>query len=104
MSKVEAINAFSPPPPRCDANAVDQRQLMREALNRAVRAVRFKAALARAIGISTQAVDKWDVVPAERVLKVEEITGVSRHDLRPDVFGPAPEEIAARSEFASAAL
>ncbi|WP_416311149.1 transcriptional regulator [Pseudomonas sp. W03] len=26
--------------------------------------------------------------PAEVVLKVEALTGVSRHDLRPDVFGP----------------
>lgn len=26
-------------------------------------------------------------VPAERVLEIEKLTGVSRHDLRPDVFG-----------------
>lgn len=30
-------------------------------------------------------------VPAERVLDVEKITGISRHDLRPDIFGPQPE-------------
>lgn len=27
-------------------------------------------------------------VPAERVLEIESMTGVSRHELRPDVFGP----------------
>lgn len=30
-------------------------------------------------------------VPPERVLEIEALTGVSRHDLRPDVFGPKPE-------------
>ena len=28
-------------------------------------------------------------VPADRVLRVEELTGVSRHLLRPDIFGSA---------------
>jgi hypothetical protein len=28
-------------------------------------------------------------IPAERVLEVERITGVSRHQLRPDLFGEA---------------
>lgn len=47
------------------------------------------AALAKAIGgVSPQAVSQWKKVPAERVLDVERLTGISRHDLRPDVFGP----------------
>jgi DNA-binding transcriptional regulator YdaS (Cro superfamily) len=29
-------------------------------------------------------------VPAERVLEVEQLSGISRHELRPDVYGPAP--------------
>lgn len=46
--------------------------------------------LARAIGgVSSQAVSQWKKVPAERVLEVEKITGISRYDLRPDVFGSA---------------
>lgn len=54
------------------------------------------AALAKAISersgksISSQAVSQWKKVPADRVVDVESITGVSRHELRPDVFG-APE-------------
>lgn len=31
-------------------------------------------------------------VPAEKVLDVEAATGISRHELRPDIFGPAPQE------------
>lgn len=30
-------------------------------------------------------------IPPERVLEIETLTGVSRHCLRPDVFGPEPE-------------
>lgn len=30
-------------------------------------------------------------VPADKVLDVEAATGISRHDLRPDIFGPAPK-------------
>ncbi len=33
-------------------------------------------------------------VPAEKVLEIEGLTGISRHVLRPDVFGPAPVEAA----------
>lgn len=50
------------------------------------------AALAKAIGgVTPQAVSQWKKVPAERVLDVERITGVSRHGLRPDVFGNSSE-------------
>jgi DNA-binding transcriptional regulator YdaS (Cro superfamily) len=53
-------------------------------------------ALSRELSLSgkplrPQAVSQWTQVPAERVLEVERITGISRHDLRPDVFGPAVE-------------
>lgn len=40
--------------------------------------------------ISSQAVSKWFRVPAERVLEVERLTGVSRYELRPDVYGDSP--------------
>lgn len=39
-------------------------------------------------------VHQWRSVPAEYVLKVEEFTGISRYDLRPDVFGAMPVEAA----------
>lgn len=53
------------------------------------------SAIAAQLGLTPQAVSLWKRVPAERVLDVERITGISRHVLRPDVFGPAPDEVAA---------
>ncbi len=62
------------------------------ALNRYLKSERgrFKH-LAEAIGVFPSAISQWTKVPAERVLAVEEFTGLSRHDLRPDLFGPAPK-------------
>ena len=50
-----------------------------------------RVALADGLNISPGAVSQWDRVPAERVLEIERLTGISRHDLRPDVFGPPPD-------------
>jgi DNA-binding transcriptional regulator YdaS (Cro superfamily) len=45
-------------------------------------------ALARAIGIRYQSIQAWrDRIPAERVLDVERVTGISREKLRPDMYG-----------------
>lgn len=49
-----------------------------------------RIALAQKLRIRPGAISQWDKVPAERVLAVEAATGVSRHALRPDVYGPAP--------------
>lgn len=67
---------------------------MREALKKAIGKFETARDFAVAVGVSPQAVSQWDRVPPARVLIVEKITGVSRHDLRPD-FYPAPEEQAA---------
>ncbi|HEX5933477.1 MAG TPA: Cro/CI family transcriptional regulator [Pseudorhizobium sp.] len=61
------------------------------ALGRAINSVGSASELARRLRVTPAAVLQWRKVPAERVLEVERITGVSRHDLRPDVFGPIPE-------------
>lgn len=46
-------------------------------------------ALAKLLGkITPQAVSQWRRVPAERVIDVEKATGVSRHELRPDIYPP----------------
>lgn len=65
---------------------------MSEALERAKQAVGGQAALAYRLGIKPQAISQWDQVPPLRVLDVERVTGVSRHDLRPDLY---PQEQAA---------
>ncbi|AEG52542.1 transcriptional regulator [Sinorhizobium meliloti] len=49
--------------------------------------------LARELGIKHNALYSWNRVPAEHVLKFERITGVSRHKIRPDVFGEQPEAV-----------
>jgi DNA-binding transcriptional regulator YdaS (Cro superfamily) len=57
-----------------------------EALEQAKKAAGGQGALAKELGISTQAIGQWSVVPAERVLDVERITKVRRELLRPDIY------------------
>lgn len=48
--------------------------------------------LGRRLGISRQAIDQWDTIPARHCLTLEEITGVSRHEMRPDIYGCRPAQ------------
>ena len=53
------------------------------------------SALSRQLGITPQAISRWrarDTVPANWVLSIEALLDgeISRHDLRPDVFGYEP--------------
>ncbi|WP_223485296.1 YdaS family helix-turn-helix protein [Stenotrophomonas indicatrix] len=66
-------------------------------LEAAVAAVGGQSALARLLSTEEKTVRQGHVwawihrerrVPAEHVLAIEAATGVSRHLLRPDVFGP----------------
>ena len=60
--------------------------------DRIVQAVGTQRELAKALGVRPQSLTKWKNsgrVPANRVLEVERITGISRHEIRPDVFGRA---------------
>lgn len=58
-----------------------------EALDKAKNAFRGGGAeLARRLKVTPQAISQWERVPSERVLQVEKETGVSRHDLRPDLY------------------
>ena len=59
-------------------------------LDKAIAAAGGVGALARKIGIAQPSVSNWSRVPAERVLTVETVTGVSRAELRPDLFGERP--------------
>ncbi len=58
------------------------------AVTLAIRQAGGKRAVASALGVSYEAVRKWEAhgLPAERVLKVEKLSGVSRHLLRPDIY------------------
>jgi DNA-binding transcriptional regulator YdaS (Cro superfamily) len=57
-------------------------------LKRALDAAGGPSALGRELGISSAAVSQWEQVPPLRVLDVERITGVPRHELRPDLYPP----------------
>lgn len=60
---------------------------MRDAgLDAAIKAVGGVGALAKALGISQPSVSNWQKIPAERVIAVEAVSGVTRHDLRPDLY------------------
>lgn len=60
--------------------------------------------MARLCGVKQPSVWRWlhrqRRLPAEHVLKVEQATGVSRHDLRPDIY---PIETDTAPPFSSAA-
>lgn len=65
------------------------------ALDRAVRIVGGQAKFARLIGVTAQAVSQWDEVPPLRVLEVERVSGVSRQELRPDLYPMEAVEVRA---------
>jgi len=64
---------------------------MNEALIKAIDIIGGPAVTARQFNISVQAVSKWKKAPANRVIEIEKMSGISRHDLRPDIFGPPVE-------------
>ncbi len=59
---------------------------MEDSLQRALDIAGGPTALARHLGITKQAVSQWLKVPPERVLAVEDATGVACYELRPDIY------------------
>ena len=55
-------------------------------LQEAIRVAGGVTELARRIGISQPSVSNWSRIPAERVLSIEESTGIAREVLRPDLY------------------
>lgn len=66
--------------------------IMDTLVERAINKAGGLSELARRMKTSPQAINNWRErgVPAERVLEFEQVTGISRHQLRPDVFGKTP--------------
>ena len=68
------------------------------ALDRAIQTTGGAEAFAEAVGVSRRTVFNWKAVriPADRVPDVERITGIPRHELRPDLWdAPAAQPSAA---------
>jgi DNA-binding transcriptional regulator YdaS (Cro superfamily) len=51
------------------------------------------ADLARAAGVNKSTATRWSKksVPAEKILVIEGLTGIPRHELRPDLYPPTRE-------------
>lgn len=45
--------------------------------------------LAESLGVTPSTISQWQEVPVEKVVAVEAATGISRTDLRPDIFEAA---------------
>lgn len=78
---------------------------LESAIAKAVRAAGSQSALGRLIGRRQSTVREWLLagrVSPEAVLQVEAATGVSKHDLRPDLYPreAAPAPAASGSEIA----
>lgn len=58
------------------------------AMLKAIKQVGGPAALGRAIGTTRQAISQWTRVPHNHVLTIERMSGVPRHELRPDIYPP----------------
>ncbi len=60
-------------------------------IEQAIEAAGGAPKLAKAIGLGRTAVIMWKSngrIPPEHVLAVEKLSGISRHKLRPDIYGP----------------
>jgi DNA-binding transcriptional regulator YdaS (Cro superfamily) len=78
---------------------VGKQYLMDDELKAAIKAAGGLRSLARLLGITHQAILQWEKVPAERILKIESITGVLRERLRGDLYRCAKNMNGARAEI-----
>lgn len=70
-----------------------------QAFAAAVKKAGGQSSFARGVGCTpgniNQLLRKKSLLPGKYVLKAEELTNISRHVLRPDLYGPEPSEEAA---------
>jgi len=59
-------------------------------LKKALKAAGGVTALAGQLGIVPSAIPQWRRAPAHHCLAIAKLTGISPHELRPDIFGAAP--------------
>jgi DNA-binding transcriptional regulator YdaS (Cro superfamily) len=61
------------------------------ALKEAIRRGGGLTAVSHALGVKVQSVHNWEMCPPARCIALSNLTGVSIHTLRPDVFGEEKE-------------
>lgn len=78
---------------------------MQRAVDEAARRAGSLSQLAKCLGVTRQALQQWrrNGVPPDRVLALEELSGVSRYEQRPDVYGEGPPKRTGRREVSRAA-
>lgn len=59
-----------------------------KALLEAIKRAGNSRRLAELLGVTPQSLSGWDVVPIKRAPEVERVTGIPRHELRPDFWSP----------------
>ena len=55
-------------------------------LKAAIKAAGTKAALARALGITPQSIERWERIPRDRIVEIERVLGVPRATLAPELY------------------
>ena len=66
---------------------------MNQGLKQAIERAGSRNKLARLLGISHQALNKWQDVPVHHIIAIERATGVHRSLLRPDLYVEPDQKI-----------
>ncbi len=66
-----------------------------DAKNSVIESMGGTASLGRTLGISSQAISQWEIIPLDRVLQIEERSNgkIRCCEMRPDVFPVCPHRI-----------
>jgi DNA-binding transcriptional regulator YdaS (Cro superfamily) len=82
-----------------DAERNNDASRQTESLQRAISLVGGGTRLARALGVTKQAVSAWRRPPALHVAEISRLSGIDPHQLRPDIFPrPKTDEVTESSE------
>ena len=79
--------SFCLTPPLTDKIGISYVPLMKDpVIDRVVKAAGGPTLLANALGIRAPSVYSWKKIPPARAADIEKITGIPRHELRPDLW------------------